>query len=139
MATDDNEGDGRFSGSSGQESSSSSSDSENDEDSRHSGSDTDDSMSEYGQPLTAAMFRNYGLPSKETLEELFALTDDDTWMTSRHLKRNETRAREILCRADFQIRGRVLGSRANGGNGAERSCTRTGPYLVRQLLSNFGA
>ena len=92
MAADDNGEDGRFSGSSSQESSSSSSDSETDEDSGHSGSDTDDSTWEYGQPLTAAMFRNYGLPSEETLKELFALTDDDTWMTSRHLKRNGMRA-----------------------------------------------
>ena len=68
MATDDNEDDGRFSGLSGQESSSSSSDSESDEDSRHSGSDTDDSTWEYGQPLTAAMFRNDGLPCEETLK-----------------------------------------------------------------------
>ena len=56
---------------------------------------------------------------------------------SRHLKRDGTRAPEILCRDDFQIRGRVLESRANGGNGAERSCARTGPYLARQLLINL--
>ena len=66
MATDDNEDDGRFSGSSGQESSSSSSESESDEDSRHSSSDTDDSMWEYGQTLTPGMFRNDYLPNEDT-------------------------------------------------------------------------
>ena len=97
MATDNFEDDGRFSGSSGQEFSSSSSESESDEDSRHSGSDTDDSVWVYGQTLTPKMFRNYYLPNEDTLEELFALTNNDTWMTSPYLKRNGMKPREILC------------------------------------------
>ena len=133
MATDSNENDGRFSdpyGSTG----SSSSESESDEDSRPSGSEDDNSAWVYGETLTPEMFRNEYLPNGDTLKELFALTDDDTSMTSPHLKSNGMRAREILCRSQFQIRGRILESQANGGNGAERVCTRTGPYLARQLL-----
>ena len=103
MAADDNDEDDRFSGSSSQESSSSSSDSESEKYSGCSGSDTNDSTREYGQPVTAAMFRMDGLPCDETLRELFALNDDDTGRTSRHLKRDGTRARELLCRANFQI------------------------------------
>jgi hypothetical protein len=129
MATNENEDDGRFSGSSGQESSSSSSDSESDEEIPLSGSDSDESMWEYGQALTAVMFRNNILPSDKTLKELFALTDSDTFMTSPHLRSDGTRAREILCRADFQIRGRILWSRPN-----VLQCSRTGPYLARRLL-----
>ena len=133
MATDNNESDGRFSdpyGSTG----SSSSESESDEDSRPSGSEDDDSAWVYGETLTPGMFRNEYLPNGDTLKELFALTDDDTSMTSPHLKSNGMRARAILCRSQFQIRGRVLESHANGGNGADLVCYRTGPYLARQLL-----
>ena len=68
MAADDNGEDGRFSGSSSQESSSSSSDSESDKHSGYSGSDTDNSIWEYGQPVTTTMFRMDGLPCDETLK-----------------------------------------------------------------------
>ena len=110
MASDENgrftDEDGRFSGSdsaSSQESRSSSSDSESGQESRSSGSDSDGSLWEYSRPVTVAMFRMDGLPNQETLREMFTLTKDDTWMTSRLLHRNGTKAREILCRADFQI------------------------------------
>ena len=139
MAADENgrftDEDGRFSGSSSQESSSSSSDSESGQESGFSGCDTDGSTWEYGRPVTVAMFRMDGLPSDETLRKMFALTKDDTWMTSRLLQLDGTKAREILCRADFQIRGRIIKTHANSGTGATRSCAYTGPYLAQSLLT----
>jgi hypothetical protein len=94
--------------------------------------ESESSRLEYNRPVTAEDFRFAGIPDQAALLEMLNVTEGDrTWRLDRH---DGATANEILAETEYAIRGRIIETVFNGGEGANFVSPRTGPLLARRFL-----
>jgi hypothetical protein len=94
--------------------------------------ESESSRLEYNRPVTAEAFRFAGIPDHAALLEMLNVNEGDrTW---RLLRLDGATANEILAENEYAIRGRIIETVSNGGEGANFVSPRTGPHLARRFL-----
>jgi hypothetical protein len=94
--------------------------------------ESESSLVEYNRPVTAEAFRFAGIPDYAALLEVLNVNEGDR--TSRLLRLDGSTANEILAENEYAIRGRIIETVFNGGEGANFVSPRTGPLLARRFL-----